>query len=253
MPIVRCPGQDKRFWRSEDVFEAPCPHCGESIEFWKDEPRRKCGHCGKVAPNPKLDLGCAEWCKFAKDCLGVQIVPGSNVTVRGMLIEEMKRVFGDDEKRISHALEVLDYAEQILAKVGGDPLVVTAAAILHDIGIHEAERKHGSAAAEHQEVEGPPIARAILQKLGVDSDRIEHICDIIGFHHSAGGADTLEFRILWDADRLANSPEECAGKSPAELQTAINWMYRTDAGRALAAQKLPGQNAATPSENPPRG
>ncbi len=60
------------------------------------------------------------------------------------LIQKMKDVFGDDQKRINHALAVLKYAEQIHAVEGGDETVVTAAAILHDIGIHQAELKYGS-------------------------------------------------------------------------------------------------------------
>jgi len=70
MTINRCPGMDRRFWRIEDIFETPCPHCGAAIEMWKDDPQRTCGSCGKTAANPKLDLGCAEWCDFAAECLG---------------------------------------------------------------------------------------------------------------------------------------------------------------------------------------
>ena len=80
MPVFRCPGQDTRLWRPEDIFEAPCPHCGESIEFWKDDPRRKCRGCGKDVPNPKLDLGCAQWCKYAKECLGAAVRAQSGQT-----------------------------------------------------------------------------------------------------------------------------------------------------------------------------
>ena len=29
-----------RYWKPEDIFTAPCPHCGAEIEFWKDEPVR---------------------------------------------------------------------------------------------------------------------------------------------------------------------------------------------------------------------
>ena len=238
MPISRCPGQDKRFWRSEDVFEAPCPHCGENIEFWKDEPKRKCRHCGQIAPNPKIDMGCAKWCKFAKDCLGLAAVGGAEISLRDTLLQEMRNIFGDDQARIDHALAVLGFAETILAEEGGDPLVVTASAILHDIGIREAERKHNSAAAKYQEIEGPPIARAILQKLEVDSGRVEHICDIVGNHHSAKGRDTLEFRILWDADMLVNAPGGWAGKDRRELEASFAWLFRTDAGRALGFERL---------------
>jgi HD superfamily phosphodiesterase len=116
------------------------------------------------------------------------------------LVGEMKNVFGSDKKRINHALAVLGYAKQIQAAEGGDPLIVEAAAILHDIGIQEAERKYGSSAGNYQEIEGPPIARKILQNYGLADGIMEHIYKIIANHHSAKDIDTTEFRIVWDAD-----------------------------------------------------
>ena len=95
---------------------------------------------------------------------------------------------------------MLKYAEQIQAAEGGDPLVVKAAAILHDIGILQAEQKHGSSAGKYQEAEGPGIAKDILGKHDVAEGLIEHICKIIANHHSDKDIDTPEFRIVWDAD-----------------------------------------------------
>ena len=69
--MVTCPGQDKRFWKPEDIFEIACPGCGEPVEFFKDDPKRECGSCGRVVTNPKMNLGCAEWCRYAKECLGL--------------------------------------------------------------------------------------------------------------------------------------------------------------------------------------
>lgn len=53
-------------------------------------------------------------------------------------------------KRISHAKGVCAYAEELLKKEVGDPTVVIAAALLHDIGIHEAGKKCGSASGKYQ-------------------------------------------------------------------------------------------------------
>ena len=69
--MVRCPGQDQRFWKSEDIFEVKCPGCGGKVEFFKDEPKLKCRNCGQMVVNPKIDLGCAQWCQYAEQCLGV--------------------------------------------------------------------------------------------------------------------------------------------------------------------------------------
>ncbi len=153
---------------------------------------------------------------------------------RDRLIARMKIIFGDDRRRIDHALAVLGFAEAILDVEGGDPLTIKAAAILHDIGIPEAERKHGSAAGRFQEIEGPPIARSIMQELGIDEPTIDHVCRIVGSHHSAGGIDTLEFRIIWDADWLVNIPEEHAEMDKVKLRQLAGRVFRTKEGRRLA-------------------
>ena len=69
--MVRCPGQDQRFWKPDDIFEAQCPGCGDTIEFFKDEPKLKCRKCKRTVLNPKINLGCAGWCKYAEQCLGI--------------------------------------------------------------------------------------------------------------------------------------------------------------------------------------
>jgi hypothetical protein len=156
--------------------------------------------------------------------------------VKARLIEAMKAVFGSDERRIRHALAVLGYAETLLKSEPGDELTVVAAAILHDIGIHEAERKYNSSAGHYQEIEGPPIARAILERLGLDPERTDHVCKIISLHHHVKGLDTPEFRVLWDADWLVNIPDEYPGWEPERLRPMIEKVYKTPSGRRLAEE-----------------
>jgi len=67
---MRCPGQDKQFWKPEDIYYVECPKCRAKVEFWKDDVYRRCKKCGHRFRNPKLDLGCAEWCPYASLCLG---------------------------------------------------------------------------------------------------------------------------------------------------------------------------------------
>ena len=70
---MKCPGQDMRDWKPGDIFEVMCPWCKEAkVEFFKDEPRLKCPSCGRPVKNPKISIGCLEWCPFAKKCVGVQ-------------------------------------------------------------------------------------------------------------------------------------------------------------------------------------
>ena len=168
----------------------------------------------------------------------------SEDAMRERIINEMKDVFGDDQPRIDHALKVLEYAETIVRSEPGSPGVVVAAAILHDIGIHEAERKHGSSAGRFQEIEGPPVARDILERLGLSADDVDHICRIIGSHHSAGDIDTPEFRIIWDADWLVNLPDEYPEMDEAKRADKIRAIFRTPAGLALALKRF-GPEAGT--------
>ena len=157
---------------------------------------------------------------------------------REQLIGEMKALFQDDQRRIDHATKVLKYAEMILEEEEADPLTVKAAAILHDIGIHEAERKHGSPAGRFQELEGPPIAREIMQRIGIDEETTDHVCQIVGSHHSAGKVDTPEFRVIWDADWLVNIPDEHAGATRSKLERLIERVFKTEKGRNLAEATL---------------
>ncbi len=157
------------------------------------------------------------------------------------MIAEMKALFGDDTKRIDHALAVLDRAEQINQSHHADELIVTAAAILHDIGIQQAERVHGSGAGKYQEIEGPPIAEKILKKLNIDENAIEHICKIIANHHCAKDkptAATKEFQVIWDADWLINFSEVYPNISPAKKTQLIKSIFKTEKGLQIAKKSL---------------
>jgi len=244
--MTKCPGQDTRYWKPEDVYELECAKCGRLVEFFKTDPHRDCPGCGNRIANPKVTLGCAQWCAHAVECLGydpktLRLKKSAETSLADRLIAAVKTEFGSDHARIEHALAVLDHANHLLKEEGGQPRVVIAAALLHDIGIPEAEKKHGSAGARWQELEGPPVARRILEKTGVDRVTIEHVCDIVGSHHSAGKIDTLEFRILWDADWLVNLPGTFPDRGEDELKTLIDSTFKTDAGRARAYNMFLGQ------------
>ena len=239
--MFKCPGQDQKFWKPEDIFEVRCLGCGQSVEFFKDEPKLKCRKCGRMVVNPKIDLGCAEWCQYAEQCLAVSAMKNASF-IRNKLIDKMKKVFAGDQKRVDHALAVLDYAEKIQASEGGNPLIVKAAAILHDIGIQQAERKYSSSAGKYQEIEGPIITREILAKYDLDKETVEHIIRIIANHHSARDIDTVEFRCVWDADWLVNFPEEFENKQKHELEELINRTFKTQKGRQMAIALFVNQN-----------
>jgi HD superfamily phosphodiesterase len=156
---------------------------------------------------------------------------------------EMRRVFGDDEKRINHALSVLSYVEEIMRAESCepcDPPVVVAAALLHDIGIHEAERKHNSNAGRYQEIEGPPIAEEILKSLGADDGLTEEVCDIVGHHHSPRKQETSNFKILFDADTIVNLCDDGAPSGKRSLEEKLARIFLTPTGLRIARLKLHG-------------
>lgn len=78
-------------------------------------------------------------------------------SIKGQLLNAMRAYFGQDTKRIDHACQVTDHAERLLEQKGGDYQLVIAAAVLHDIGIHEAGRKYNSSNGKYQQIEGPPM------------------------------------------------------------------------------------------------
>lgn len=154
------------------------------------------------------------------------------------LIKEMKDYFGNDTKRINHTLKVLDYARKIQEEECGNSMIVESAAILHDIGIPESERKYNSAAGNYQEIEGPPVANAILKKFDLDGDDIFHVCRIIANHHSDKDIDTIEFRIIWDSNWLVNIPDDCKVDDQGKLEDEINKLFKTETGKKLAKKKF---------------
>lgn len=240
---MKCPGQDSRYWKPGSIFEAQCPKCGEKVEFFKDDTTRKCAKCGHKFVNPKMDFGCAAYCKFAEECVGQlppELLAQKEDLMKDRIAVEMKKYFKRDFKRIGHASRVARHAEAIAKTEGGDLAVILAAAYLHDIGIHEAERKHNSTAARYQEMEGPPIAESIMNRLGVNPGMIEEVCDIIGHHHHPREEETLNFRVLYDADLIANIEDRQKEKGDeadgAHIEKIIDGRFLTDGGRNRAIE-----------------
>ena len=237
---MKCPGQDLRYWKPGDIFDVSCPKCGNKIEFFRDDVRRRCKSCGVQVTNPKIDFGCGDWCAYAEQCVGnlpVELKEKRRKFLKERIALEMGKVSGKDRKRINHANGVVRFAEEILKGEGGDPTVVIAASYLHDIGIHEAERKYNSTAGDYQEREEPPIARNILERLGVNREITDEVCDLIAHHHSPGHIQTLNFRILWEADSLVNL-QEAADKEPDQIKKMVEGTFKTSTGKRLAKALL---------------
>jgi HD superfamily phosphodiesterase len=244
---MKCPGQDSQTWKPGAIYEVKCPKCGNGVEFFKDDPTRKCSKCGHRFLNPSLDFGCASYCQYAEQCIGnlpPELLAQKEDLLKDRAAIEMKRYFKQDFKRIGHAMRVARYAEQIGREEEGNLAVILCAAYLHDIGIKEAEQKHQSTEAKYQEEEGPPIAREILIKLGAKEELIDEVCDIVGHHHHPREDETANFKSLYDSDLITNL-EEKHKENPMDtekLAGIIEKSFLTESGRKLARKVLLSQN-----------
>lgn len=236
--MKRCPGS-MTFTQPKPEMVA-CPDCGAEVEIWSDEATGTCPQCTRTVIRNETQ-SCVDYCKYARECLGddkfKQYGEMKAAMRKPALLSAMADYFGDDRKRIEHARKVVAYAESILAaERDADANVVIAAAALHDIGIKNAEAKHGSAAARYQEAEGPPVARAILVELGYPEGFIREVCDIVGHHHHPRETETLNFRILHDADLLVNSEKERLRQGPGQLPDTLLTAFLTATGRNVVQE-----------------
>ena len=116
-----------------------------------------------------------------------------------------------DIRRIEHSLKVYTWALQLGVSESIDENtleILEITALLHDIGIHVAEKKYGHSTSQYQELEGPPVAREILTTLGYAPNVVERVCFIISKHHTFTAIDQIDFQLLVEADFLVNATED---------------------------------------------
>lgn len=149
----------------------------------------------------------------------------------GKLIKAMIEYNGKDIKRINHALKVYSFAKTIGEcenLLSNDIKVLETAAVFHDIGIHEAEKKYGSGLGKYQEELGPDIAKKILEKNGISDKDIEKICFLIGNHHSYGVDGGITLQILFEADFIVNAYEGEFEKN--SIESFVKKIFKTKTG-----------------------
>ena len=221
--MPKCPGQDTQFWKPEDIFELLCPVCDTSVEFLKTDPRRTCRQCGYTFRNARFEMGCAQWCSHAKECLGFEPDKTGETTdrepVAEALIAGLKSQLDGDYARIADALLVLQYAQELVRAEGGDPRVVAAAALLRGLGEEE--------------------ARQAMAQAGLDPETIGQASRII---RRGERDEALEARSVRDAGRLVALAktvvqEEEGEKAPARVEEPS---FETATAREKARELLAG-------------
>jgi putative nucleotidyltransferase with HDIG domain len=127
---------------------------------------------------------------------------------KGRVTKLLVDYFENDFRRITHALEVLKYAEKIMDNTENcDFEVLIAAALLHDIGIKQSEEILGYNNGKTQEKYGPPIVEKLLESINFPPEKTRMVCEIIGNHHSRSRYDYVELKVLKEADRIVNKLE----------------------------------------------
>ena len=167
------------------------------------------------------------------------------------LLAAMTAYDAGDARRIHHFLKVYALAAAIGRLEGLTPeqqRVLEAAALLHDIGIHPAERLYGHCAGPLQEQLGPSEAEALLQRLGgYSEEEVRRICFLIAHHHTYSHIDALDWQILVEADFLVNLYED--GEDAAAAGRVGERLFRTATGKRLLSDMLlaPAWNSQSPT------
>lgn len=244
---MKCPGQDSRYWKPGAIFEASCPKCGKPVEFFKDDPTRRCGSCGNKFVNPNMDFGCAAYCRFAEQCIGdlpPELIAERQELMKDRIAVEMKKHYRSDFKKIGHATRVARHAEKIAAEIGGDLPIILGAAYLHGT----------ITGGENDAAE----ARNIMEKAGASEKMTDEVTAIISRLGSASSgisddhaaddtADTPEdrnYQIVHDGKLIAEIEASMTGKSetgglgPERIQDMIRNRLYTDTAKQRAKNIL---------------
>jgi hypothetical protein len=244
---MRCPGQDRRYWTEDAVFEVPCPECGASIELFKDETTGRCTRCGHRFRNPGIDFGCAQWCALAERCLGLVPEGGQEPkttegALAGRIIQQVSEALASDPRRLRHSLKVYHFARQLVPSEGGNPRIALAAALLLDVAGGPSNTQQTDALL------GPHAPKSILGEIGADEETINRVCEITRSFHTGNSIDCIEFRIVRDADTLALLSSQVLTTTPDEWTDVIENRLFTEAAKQWArkwSQSSPDQKASS--------
>ncbi|MDO4288005.1 MAG: HD domain-containing protein [Eubacterium sp.] len=153
-------------------------------------------------------------------------------TIISQLVGEMIDYQAGDPKRIGHLLKVYGFASAIGKKEKVDESLqktIEIAAVLHDVGIKLSEEKYHSSAGNYQEIEGPPVAKMMMQRHNLPEALIERVCFLIANHHTYGSIVALDYQILIEADFLVNIYEGSYNKK--QIESIYKKYFKTETGR----------------------
>ena len=145
--------------------------------------------------------------------------------------------YDSDGPNIHHLMAVHSYSRLIglMENLDEHSLFITeTAAYLHDIGVKISKEKYGNSNPEHQEQEGPAVAKMLLAPYKLNASDEERICFIIAHHHTYSAIDGIDFQILVEADYIVNLMEGyCKRDSLAAMKKNI---FKTKSGIFILEQ-----------------
>lgn len=150
------------------------------------------------------------------------------------LIMRMIEYETDCPRHIQHFMKVYAFSKMIGEMECISPEeqeILETAAIVHDIGIKESRKKYGDSLGKHQELEGPPIAKNMLEQLGYHEKIISRVCYLVGHHHTYSNIDGMDYQILVEADFLVNLYEDQESKESA--RTVMERLFVTKTAKNI--------------------
>ena len=234
---ISCPGQNTMFWKPDDIYDVRCPNCDRPVEFWKDDSKRTC-KCGHRFLNPKRDLGCLEYCKYAEQCMP-EMFQGESLKAlyRDRLLVTAKIKMKPDDASLERSQKIAELAEAILDEEGGQPKVIFAATILGNLVLHS--QAQGRQAAFSAQGDSPSaITRKVLAEIGTEKEVTDQVCQIIENRINGAGSEDLDSKIVSDAMMLADFLDKKALLEEAALGRLVESKIQTETGKRIAREQL---------------
>ncbi|NCB91022.1 MAG: HD domain-containing protein [Clostridia bacterium] len=150
------------------------------------------------------------------------------------IAEKMIEYDRADTHRINHFMKVYGYASMIGKLEGIDEETqetLEIASLLHDIGIKVSIEKYDSSAGHYQEIEGPALAKELLEEFSLKEEMVERICYLIGHHHTYSRIDGIDYQILVEADFLVNLDEDHCERDA--IDSVKKRIFKTESGKKI--------------------
>lgn len=110
----------------------------------------------------------------------------------------LDRYLSNADYRWKHTLRVCQFGKVIAENEAADVELIVTACLLHDVAWFDTNadnsREHGRIGSEK--------SRPVLESLGYDQDQIMKICYSVAVHVDVDNPDTLEAKIVSDADNV---------------------------------------------------